>query len=77
MATFKKVEVVVVVDADGEYAVGVDADDAGNNYDASYDTSVQIPRRLVRITLNVPLPQVVELEAEIPEEPATGELTVK
>ncbi|MBP3956479.1 hypothetical protein J8F10_14455 [Gemmata sp. G18] len=60
------IEVWVMVNGDGEFEVSKDAEE------------LQAPAgqasRLVKITVKVPLPQPVELEAEIGAEPETGEL---
>ncbi len=63
-----EVEVWVLVDADGDFEVSKDPDD------------LQAPAgqasRLVKITLKVPTPAAVELEAEIAAEPDSAELKV-
>jgi hypothetical protein len=63
-----EIEVWVKVDEEGDWSVAKDRDDL--------DSTGELATRLVRVTLKVPLPAVVELEAEIAEEPEAGELKV-
>lgn len=63
-----EVELWVMVDEDGEYEVSKDREDL-------QPTAGQASR-LLRVAIKVPTPQPVELEAEIAEEPAAGELKV-
>lgn len=65
----KEVEVWVIVDADGEYGVGFDEDTAADDYSNNGSSSI---RRVVRVTLNVPLPTVTEVEATLPALPSDG-----
>jgi hypothetical protein len=75
MANLIEVEVVVIVDGDGNWVVSHDQESALEKYGEEY-TDDGSPRRTIRVTLKVPVPAVVELTAEIPEEAAAGELKV-
>jgi prefoldin subunit 5 len=62
-------ELCVLVDADGEYAVGKDADEAR----ASYEENIQALNecsgfRLVHVTVKAALPEALQLEATAPEQ---------
>lgn len=65
----KEIEVWVIVDADGEYGVGVDEETAGDSYS---DNGSSNARRVIRVVLNVPLPTVTEVEATLPALPSEG-----
>lgn len=62
-------EVWIMVDADGCYAAGTDP----SEFEAP---DPGVATRLVKITVKVPKPAVVELTAAVPEEPPVGELKV-
>lgn len=63
-----EVELWVLVDENGDYEVSKEAGDL--------QAEAGLASRLMRITVKVPTPAAVELEAEIDEEPTTGELKV-
>lgn len=65
----KELEVWVVVDANGEYGVGFDEDTASDDYSNNGSSS---NRRVIRVTLNVPLPTVTEVTATLPAVPSEG-----
>ena len=69
------VEVWVKVDADGDYAVGADADTCGEAFDS--DVGGNGPSRMVRVVLHIPAPQAVEIEATVPDMVNVGSATVK
>jgi hypothetical protein len=69
-----QVEVWVIVDADGDYAVGSSMDDAGEAFDDNIGG--HSPRRAVKVTLTVPKPKAVELVGTVPAEVEGGELRV-
>lgn len=70
-----QVEVWVVVASTGDYEVGRDADAAEERY--ADDIGGNECRRMVKVTLTVPLPVAVELTGVVPEESSEGaELTV-
>jgi hypothetical protein len=72
-----QVEVWVLVDADGDYGVGREADAASQNY-ADDVGGTEGNRRMVKLTLTIPLPKPMELVATIPEEePGEAELKVE
>lgn len=66
----QEIEVWVIVDEDGEYAVATEQDAAEEAYDESVGGSDC--RRAIKITLKVPLPKPIELRGEVPEEPVAG-----
>ena len=72
MATFKTVEVFVMVDEDGDYECGVDVDAATERFDDNVGGTGG--RRLVRLTVKVPLPTVISLTGEVEADPEPGEL---
>ncbi|AMV29267.1 hypothetical protein VT84_33035 [Gemmata sp. SH-PL17] len=63
-----EVEVWVLVDEQGEYVVSKDAGDL--------QADVGLASRMVKITVNVPMPKAVELVATVAEEPGAAELKV-
>jgi hypothetical protein len=68
MSQTTQVEVWVLVDANGDYAVGRDAADAREDYDNDIGNDVDEMGgfRLVKVLLTVPLPVVVELSGTVP-----------
>lgn len=72
-ATFATIEVWVLVDQFGEYAVGKSPIEAAECYGHENDALPTEGRRMVKIAVKVPLPKPVELAAEIAEE--SSELT--
>lgn len=75
MDGYTVVEVVVIVDENGDYAIGVDAASAAEKYAEDFTDEGQA-RRVIRATINVPTPKPVELTATVAEESAAGELKV-
>jgi len=75
MATMQDVEVFVMVNGDGEYEVGTSDTEAQERFEENCTT--EGGRRLIKITLKVPLPEVVEIEGEVPDTEGTPVLTVK
>ena len=71
-----EVEVWVVVDANGDYAVAKDAESANTAFDEDIGRG-EACTRMVKITLTVPVPKPVELVGIVPEEANAGTLTVK
>jgi hypothetical protein len=63
-----EVELWVLVDENGDYEVSKDA--------ADLQADAGLASRVVKVTLRVPTPEPVELEAEIAAEPSVGELKV-
>lgn len=66
MATqFATVEVVVLVDAEGQYDFGNDEDEARTNYEENVGALNETEGfRLVKIKVKVPLPEIAEIEVE-------------
>lgn len=72
-----RVEVWVVVDQDGNYAVSKDShDEAGGAYEEEYTTLSEATVRRVKITVMMPRPKVVEITATLGEEPGVGAVQV-
>ncbi|VTS03788.1 unnamed protein product [Gemmata massiliana] len=63
-----EVEVWVLVDENGDYEVSKDAGDL--------QAESGLASRMVKIKVNVPTPQAVELVGTVEAEPAVGELKV-
>ena len=61
-----EVEVFVVVDENGDYAVAKDADELGTAYDNDIGGDTGLARRVLKLTVSVPLPQTVESAARRP-----------
>lgn len=69
-ANTMEIEVLVKVDADGQYEIGVDADDLAKRWEETVgELAADVPTRVVRVTVRVPLPKAVEVRVEIPDEP--------
>jgi hypothetical protein len=75
MADVCKVEVFVVVDSDGNYSIGMTEEAAGEQYDSDGNTA--LGRRVILLTVDVPLPVVVELHGIAPEQGTVGKLAVR
>lgn len=68
-----EVEVWVMVNSDGEYAVGPDRDEvveAWTEGDEGFQCG--LPQRLVQVKLRLPKPVPVVVTAELPAEPTDG-----
>lgn len=65
-----EIEVWVLVNADGEYEVGNDADQAYERFEENCDTSGA--RRMVKVVLTVPLPVECVLTGTVPAESTEG-----
>ncbi len=75
MATeYAEVEVWVVVDGPGDYGVGKDEEAATENYREDIGDSAG-PMRVVKMTLKVPLPKIMEVTGTVPED-AEGEIAL-
>ena len=76
MPKYIEIEAWILVDGDENYAVSHDSESVTERYleDVSDDNAV--PRRTICVKLRVPVPEVVELSATIPEEPADAELKI-
>lgn len=64
--TYKVIEVWVAVDADGDYECGADQAAAAERYrDCVCDPDGERGMRLVKLSVKVPLPTVIELSGEV------------
>lgn len=69
---YTTVEVWVCVDSDGDYRVSCDEDGAVTAYNE--DVGGTGGRRLVKVTVTVPLPTVIELAGEVTVDESGTEL---
>lgn len=69
-----ELEVWIVVDEGGDYALGKDQEGACQAFED--EIGGDQPRRQVCVKLKVPAPKVIELTGEVPAEPEGGSLTV-
>jgi hypothetical protein len=70
------VEFWAIVDEDGEYHVGLTADDAESNYDAEVGGGTSLARRVVQVKIRVPQPVPAVVEATLPPEPSAAVVKV-
>ncbi len=70
-------EVFIVVDANGDCAVGTTADAARESFDDNVGGLADGEGfRMVRVTVSVPLPEIIDVTAEVEDdEPATASAT--
>lgn len=69
-----EIEIWVKIDEDGDYDVGRDRDTAEGRYEESVTEGYQGGVRLVKITLQVPLPKPLEVSGEVVVSEECGEL---
>lgn len=74
MAAYTTLEVWVAVDAHGEFGLGKDAEAAEENYQDDVGGGAEDGRRMVKLTVKVPLPVVLELSGEVAADEQPGEL---
>lgn len=78
MATLQAFDVVVLIDSNGDYAVGKDSDSAVEQYETDIgNLSDSGGYRLINLTVNAPLPEQVELAATIPAADGKATLVLK
>lgn len=71
-------EVVVLVDANGDYATGSDDASAIERYEETIGSLNDAGGyRFFRLTLTLPAPEAVEIKVEVPEEEETAKVTIK
>lgn len=71
-----EVEVLVMVDDQGQWEVGTDEDDLAQRWADNIGELEVGATRLVRVKVKVPCPKPVEVEATVAEEPNGVELKV-
>lgn len=70
MAITKAIEMYAVVDDEGDYGVGIDADDAAKNYEENVGAISEVCGfRMIKILVTVPLPEIVTLSGTVGEYP--------
>jgi len=63
-----RLEVCVLVDASGDYAVGKDREEAVERYEETIQpTGDAGGLRFIDVTLTVPLPEAITVEVDVPE----------
>lgn len=72
--TMQEIEVWVVVDENGDYAVGKDRESAGEAFESDIGVDNDTSMRRVKITVKVPLPEVIELTGTVATVEEPGEL---
>ena len=73
----QEIEVWVKVDEQGSWEVGTDADNCAERFTENVGDEASYATRLVLVKLRIPLPKVIEVSAEIPDEPSEVEISVK
>jgi phosphoenolpyruvate carboxylase len=68
MAAVKEVEVFVMVDENGDYVATHIAERLTDLYEEDVNDDHGLGRRVIRITIKVPLPEIVDLKGEVPVE---------
>ena len=69
-----EIGIMVMVDADGNWEIGVDADDLTERWTQNVGDPAEIAaRRVVKVKVKVPVPAVVELSGEVAAEPAAAD----
>lgn len=68
MAKFIEAEVWVIVDGDEQAIASEDLDHAHERYAEIVGEESTTPRRLIRVAIKVPVPEVVQVAIEIPAE---------
>lgn len=73
MSQTTQIEVWVLIDQEGAYVVGKEAEGMQEKYDDEVG-GTDIALRRVKVTLTVPLPKPIELTGVVPAEASEGEL---
>jgi hypothetical protein len=77
MTKMCEVEVCVVVDADGNYAAGVDLESATQSYNDTIGALEAAEGfRVVYVKLSVPLPEAIVLVGEVPADQAQAKMLI-
>ncbi len=69
-----EVEVWIVIDENGDYAVAATQEAAVERF--ADEVGGELATRQVKVTLKVPLPKPLEMTGEVPAEPEGAELRV-
>ncbi len=76
MARTEKVSFVLLIDENGDYAVGKEFEEAKELYEGNIQTLGDCDFRTVNFTLEVPLPKPIQVSAAIPDQPTGQPLTL-
>lgn len=71
-----EIEVWIVVDESGDYAIGKDEDEACERYTDDIGGGDNYSKRRIKVSIQVPKPKVLELTGTVPAEAEAAELTV-
>lgn len=74
--TQTQVELWLLVDENGDYVVAKEQEGLAEAYDNDIGAGADMGRRIVCVTLTVPLPAPIKLTGEVPAEPEPSELAV-
>lgn len=66
----KQIEVWILIDENGDHEVGPTVEDAGSRWDENVSGGTDVGRRMIKVTLNVPLPKHIELTWTVSAEEA-------
>lgn len=72
--TYTTIEIWVLIDEQGDYAVGNDAETASQRFTDDVGDDLALGRRMVKLTVKVPLPTTIELTGEVEIEEEVSEL---
>lgn len=67
-------EVFVIVDSEGSYVSHAELSEA---HDLADESGLEPCRRTIRVTLKLPIPEFIEVEATLPAESSKATITVK
>lgn len=68
--------VFVMIDEDGNHAVHIDRDELKNAYDNDIGGDDILAKRVIALTINVPLPRDLAVTVDVPDEPQTAMVEV-
>lgn len=69
-----EVEVWVKVDANGDYEVGTNEDEAKERFDENIGSDLL--HRFVKVKVRLPVPKPVEVTVKVPDEPTAASVQV-
>ena len=72
----KEFDCYLMIDENGDYVVCADESDLAEKYDEEISGAADLARRIVKVTLSVPLPRTTVLTATLPDVPEDAKLAV-